>query len=200
MIDAAKTELRQRLLARRRAMSRDELTHISAALTEALVTAPIWQRARAIAAFVGVRKEVDTRPLLEQALASGKQLWLPRVLGDGELGFWPCAALDELERGQMGLREPPMRGEPCPVLSPTHGVDLILVPGLGFDLAGARIGFGKGHYDRSLARAIAAAGELAPRVGVCPASFIEAVGTIPLAEHDVPMTHVLSERGLEACA
>ena len=199
MNDAAKSELRQRLLARRRATPSDALARVSLALSDALVAAPVWQQARGIAAFVGVRREVDTVPLLERTLAAGKQLWLPRVLGGGELGFWSCAELDELERGKMALREPPMRGEPCTVLSPAHGIDLILVPGLAFDLGGARIGFGAGHYDRSLARALAAVGEQAPRVGVCPAEFIEALGTIPLAEHDVSMTHVLSERGLQLC-
>ena len=196
----SKQALREQLLARRRATRREALAELSQALCEALVAAPLWQEARGVAAFVGVRKEVDTRPMLERTLAAGKQLWLPRVLGGGEMGFWPCTALSELERGGMGLREPPMHGPACDALSPARGIDLILVPGLAFDLAGARIGFGKGHYDRSFAATLAEGGEQAPRVGVCPAAFIEAVGSIPLEPHDVRMTHVLSERGLERCS
>ena len=196
----AKIALRRELLARRRAWSPEALAEVTRALTEALLADPLWRDAGALAAFVGVRKEVDTAPLISRSLAAGKQVWLPRIVAPGQLRFWPCTGFDTLERGQMGLREPPALGAGLSALGPAHGVDLILVPGLGFDRRGARIGFGAGYYDRALARALALPGPPAPRVGVCPAAFVDCSSQgIPTEAHDVHMTHLLTEQGLEPC-
>ncbi|KIG15267.1 5-formyltetrahydrofolate cyclo-ligase [Enhygromyxa salina] len=201
--DAAKQALRKLLLARRRALSAEHLLLGSQQLTAKLVAHPMWVEARGLAAFVGVRGEVDTRPLLELALAAGKRVWLPRLIGSGRMRFWPCRDLSQLEPGRMGLLEPPVHtaeaGEGVVAPGAEHGVDLMLVPGLGFGQDGARLGFGAGHYDRALAtRRADPELELPPLCGVCLAAFIDPPGgPIPMLDHDLRMDYLVSDQGVQ---
>ena len=192
--DPAKTGLRGRLLALRRDLSAADLAARSADLSGRIRADPRWTRARAIAAFVGVRQEPDTAELLAAALADGKQVWLPRLTGPGRMQFWPCSDLATLEPGRMGLREPAIVGAGVTAPGPAEGVDLMLVPGLGFGSDGARIGFGAGHYDRALASRPRV--ELPLLVGVCLAEFLDPFAeVIPMDEHDVRMDAVVTDRG-----
>jgi 5-formyltetrahydrofolate cyclo-ligase len=196
-----KQQLRATLLELRAAIPPTELLARSQALTEQLLAHPLWQGARGLAAFVGVRGEVDTQPLLQRSLDAGKQVWLPRLTGRGMMAFWPCSDLARLETGRMGLREPPaIGGVGAGVQAPglEQGVDLILVPGLGFGRDGARIGFGAGHYDRAFAawreRPIDARARLC---GVCLTSFVDPPGgPIPMLEHDLRMDDLATDEGV----
>lgn len=153
-----------------------------------------------MAAFVGVRSEPDTTAILERAWAEGKVLLLPRVvsLDPPRLAWIRCVEIGQLEAGTFGLLEPRARPEwpPRPSLD---GVDLVLVPGLGFGSDGARIGFGKGHYDHALA---ALRGFDVPvRMGVGFVPFLDPPeGPIPMEPFDVPMHWVATDRGVVRCA
>lgn len=191
---AAKQRLRAALLERRRAIDAAALAEASLALTERLLEHAWWRDARAIAAFVGVRGEVDTSMLIERSLAAGKQVVLPRLTGPGTMRFWPCEQLDDLEHGPMGLRQPPIVGPGLAAPGPEHGIDLILVPGLAFGRDGARIGFGAGYYDNALA-SLADGGPL--RCGVCLSAFLDPPeGPIPMLAHDLRMHAIATEQGV----
>lgn len=196
--DPDKQALRERLLELRRGLT--QIDERSVVLTQKLLEHSLWQRARGLAAFVGVRNEPDTHPLLERSLAAGKTVWLPRLIGRGRMAFWPCADLSTLEPlGKMGLREPPIVGEGVVAPGPEHGVDLVLVPGLGFGRDGARIGFGAGHYDRAFATRPADSTPIF--CGVCFSEFLDPFGQqVPMASHDVRMHYVVTELGVERCA
>jgi 5-formyltetrahydrofolate cyclo-ligase len=199
--DPHKQLLRATLLELRATMSSTELRARSQALTEHLLAHPLWQQARGLTAFVGVRGEVDTQPLLQRSLDAGKTVWLPRLIGRGVMAFWPCSDLALLEPGRiMGLREPPAIGEGIPAPGPEHGVDLILVPGLGFGRDGARIGFGAGHYDRAFAAWRGRPFDARARLcGVCLTSFVDPPnGPIPMLEHDVRMDYLATDEGVIA--
>ncbi len=177
----------------RDALSSDAVEAMSAAITAHVMADPAWTSARALAGFVGVRNEPDTMELLEHALASGKALWLPRVVSPTEIRFARVHSLDALAPGGFGLLEPPAS-------APTHAltdrdVDLVLVPGLAFASNGARLGFGRGYYDRALASFAAAPPPL--RLGVCFAAFLD-TAPIPTDENDVPMHAVATEHGIVA--
>jgi 5-formyltetrahydrofolate cyclo-ligase len=193
--DPRKQDLRVRLLDLRQGLDPADLAARSAALSVRLLEHPRWIAARGVAAFVGVRNEPDTHALLEATLAAGKTLWLPRLTGPGLMRFWPCAGLASLEAGRMGLREPAIVGDGVTAPGPQEGVDLMLVPGLGFGQDGARIGFGKGHYDRALASRPRA--ELPMLIGVCLSEFLDPFGEpVPTSEHDVGMDAVATELGV----
>nr|WP_255215998.1 5-formyltetrahydrofolate cyclo-ligase [Pseudenhygromyxa sp. WMMC2535] len=187
--------MRREMLARRRELMMEDLQEASHAMTEAVRAHAWWQEARGVAAFVGVRGEPDTRALLAATLAAGKQLWLPRVLGKGRMCFWQLDELESLQEGRMGLLEPPARGEGIQAPGPADGVDLVLVPGLAFDLRGARLGFGAGHYDRAFGPQREAGEAMAKRCGMCLSPFVLDPGVIPMQVHDIRMNAVVTEHG-----
>jgi 5-formyltetrahydrofolate cyclo-ligase len=199
--DPRKQLLRATLLELRATMPRAELLARSHALTDHLLAHPLWLEARGLAAFVGVlRGEVDTQPLLQRSLDAGKRVWLPRLTGRGMMAFWPCSELAQLETGRMGLREPPIVGAGVQAPGPEHGVDLILVPGLGFGRDGARIGLGAGYYDRAFAACLERPIDARARLcGVCLTSFMDPPGgPIPMLEHDLRMDYLATDEGVIA--
>jgi 5-formyltetrahydrofolate cyclo-ligase len=198
--DPHKQLLRKTLIEQRAAMPRPELLACSYALTQHLLAHPIWLAARGLSAFVGVRGEVDTEPLLKRSIAAGKRVWLPRLTTPGMMAFWPCDDLTQLQLGRMGLREPPIVGEGVQAPGPDQEVDLILVPGLAFGRDGARLGFGAGHYDRAFAAWHTLPIDARARLcGVCPASFLDpSGGPIPMLEHDLKMDYIATDEGVFA--
>ncbi|MEM9406627.1 MAG: 5-formyltetrahydrofolate cyclo-ligase [Acidobacteriota bacterium] len=147
--------------------------------------------AKTVAAYVAVREELDTRPLLERRFEQQLGTVLPRVDGD-HLQLFQVHGWDELEKGPFGLREPSQALPDARRIAP-EDVDLIFVPGLAFDERGGRLGYGKGHYDRLLAQMRPEA----PRVGLCFEEQI--VDAVPMEAHDVAMTHLGTPERLVDC-
>jgi 5-formyltetrahydrofolate cyclo-ligase len=200
MPEPTKAGLRAALSQRRQQRSVDANATLSAALLGRLLRHPLWQQARGIAAFVGVRGEPDTWGLLAATLAERKRLWLPRMEA-GEIAFVPVNDLRELAPAKFGLLEPRPRAGQATLATPTPaaGIDVVLVPGLGFNSSGGRLGWGKGHYDRALAPVHHAAAPL--RVGLCFEEDLDPEdGQIPTDAHDVPMHWVATPTGITFCA
>lgn len=134
-----------------------------------------YQRAHSVMAFVGFKGEPDTDPLFARLAVDGKRLLLPRVEASGIVaadGNTPWVA------SKFGVQEPS---------GPAVGVDeidLVIVPGLAFTLAGDRLGYGQGYYDRLLPTVSA------PTVGVCFDDQL--VDEMPVAAHDVRVGAVIS--------
>jgi 5-formyltetrahydrofolate cyclo-ligase len=201
--DPRKPVLRRALRARRAALDPTAVAASSSALVAAVLAHPAWRTARSVAAFVGVRGEPDTRPLLEAALSEGRRLWLPRVI-QGAAGISVLVEVTDLAvlaPAGFGLLEPAPRAHEVTLKSVTEAgpLDLVLVPGLAFGTNGVRLGFGAGHYDRLLAGVAQA--DVPVRMGVCFAAFVEpAGGALPVEPHDVPMHWLATERGVQRCA
>jgi len=102
-------------------------------------------RARRLGFYHPVRNEVDARDVFSRYRETGREAYFPRVDGTG-LTFHRILDLNELKPGKFGIPEP---CSTTPGIAP-EDLDLILVPGIAFDDSGARIGYGKGYYDRLL--------------------------------------------------
>jgi 5-formyltetrahydrofolate cyclo-ligase len=127
-------------------------------------------------------EEVDLWPLAESALAAGKAVALPRF--DLSLGAYGAARIldiaQDVKVGQFGIREP---GPECAPM-PLNRLDLILVPGLAFDLHGCRLGRGKGFYDRLLAAVCGT---------TCGVAFEEQmVPQVPVEPHDIKVNCIVA--------
>jgi 5-formyltetrahydrofolate cyclo-ligase len=149
---------------------------------------PQYRQARVVATYVGVKSEVGTRSLIEGRLARGEATAVV-YRHEGDLALCLIQSVDELAPASFGLLEP----GPSVVADPERrcapaDVDLFLVPGLAFDPAGGRIGYGKGYYDRLLG----AAGSDA--VFLALAFECQMVESVPMLPHDVAVHLVMTER------
>ncbi len=173
-----KKELRSRIRQQKRAMSEAEIREKSEALGALFAGCPAYQTAKTIYCYLPYNQEVRTVPMLERALAEGKRVAVPKVIGD-EMKFIYITDFSRVEKGYAGIPEPVEDG---PVAEdPTA---LVLMPGLAFDPAGHRIGYGGGFYDRFLAQE-----PKHPTVALCyDFQMLERLDT---EEFDIPVDTVL---------
>lgn len=131
---------------------------------------------RVVAGYRGMPGELDPTRALKMALRMGRQVVCPRVNAQQEMDFVRVHDLEQgFYRSALGVREP--YGE----VMALDRVQLILVPGLAFDLRGGRLGLGKGFYDRTLARARSL--QRSPyAIGVCHEEQLR--DSLPLEAHD----------------
>ena len=108
-----------------------------------------YQQAEIIMVFLSLPTEIDTTPLVMRAWRDHKRVLAPKVSWEQRRMMpteFSSLSDEEVKETPLGIREP-VRGTPFPVAN----IDLILVPGLGFDEHGNRIGRGRGFYDHFLA-------------------------------------------------
>lgn len=139
-----------------------------------------------LAGYVSFRNEIDIGSYLNERLAAGRGVCLPRVVGE-HLEFVRVDSLDDLSIGAFGIREP--HGIPFP----TNEIEAFIVPGLVFDRQGGRLGFGKGFYDRVLgSRSVRDKGSEPLAIGVGYRwQLIDS--TLPVEPHDVSMDVIATD-------
>ena len=180
-----KTLLRAEAHARRQAQeNKDE---ISARICAAFLALPEHAAANVVMWYVDVRTEVRTRQRLPAALASGKKIVIPYCVA-GELELFHLENMDELALGMYRILEPKpeLRAVAAKRVAPAE-LDLVQVPGVAFDRRGARMGHGKGYYDKLLEHA-------RPDATLAALAFeCQLFDELPVAEHDVFMDKVVTE-------
>jgi 5-formyltetrahydrofolate cyclo-ligase len=144
-----KQEMRDRLLVRRRARSREQRRDAGAAIADLLLATPEIGAARSVAAYASVGTEPPTDGLLRSLRQQGVAVLLPVLLPDLDLGWAEYDGPESLEHGPRGMRQP---GGPRLGLGAVTAVDAVVCPGLAVDRTGLRLGRGGGSYDRVLAR------------------------------------------------
>ncbi len=170
---------------RRKQTNKDEL---SRRIVGAFMALPEYATATTVLFYVGVRSEVRTRHGLMDALESDKTIVVPWCNADGTLELFRLNSVEEMAVGRYEIPEPHenLRHLPEKQMS-VEELDLIMVPGVGFDARGTRMGHGKGYYDRLLEHA---------RVDtplIALAFECQMLPEIPSASHDVFMDKVITE-------
>jgi 5-formyltetrahydrofolate cyclo-ligase len=184
-----KKKLREQAHANRNAQSdKDELSQEICARFAAL---PEYVRARTVMYYIDVRSEVRTRHALPGALAEGKKIVVPWCNDQGELELFHLESMDELAIGMYKILEPKQELRALPAKQvKAEDLDLVMVPGVAFDRSGARMGHGKGYYDKLLQHARADA----PLVAL--AFECQLFPEIPTAPHDIFMDRIITERAI----
>lgn len=181
-IGDAKRALRRDVRARMEALTPARRAAASAQARALLAQQTRWKTAQSILFFAPTPDELDVWPLLAEALANGKTAALPRYDAPTQ-SYRACRIenpAEDLEAGRFGIREPTPR---C-AAGRLEWLDLILVPGVAFDLYGRRLGRGKGFYDRLLA---------AVRGTTCGVAFDEQlVPEVPVEPHDARLNCLLT--------
>ena len=173
-----KSELRRQIRAQKRAMTEEQIVSASEKLGQLFCACDAYKEAKTIYGYLPYNQEVRTVPMLEQAIADGKKVAVPKCYGD-QMRFIYMDDLSKVEKGYAGIPEP-VADEPV-ADDPTA---LVLMPGLAFTEKGDRMGYGGGFYDKFLA-----AEPDHPTVALCY-SF-QMVEELPTEEYDIPVDLVL---------
>ena len=186
----SKQEIRRRLRALRQSLAPGEIEARSRQIENRVRALEDYAEAGALLVYLALPEEVQTGALIEEALRSGKRVYVPVVVpGASDLNLAEYTGPECLDQpGPFGLRQPrPGSGFP-------DRLDLVLTPGLAFDRAGRRLGFGKGYFDRLFAR-------LSPeclRVGL--AFEFQVIPRVPAGPGDRPVHRVVTEKETIVCA
>ena len=181
-----KKELRRYIREQKRHFTSQQLGEMSLCIMSSVLTHPRVQEADTILMYHSLPDEVDTHSALDQLLAMGKKVLLPKVVSDTEMTIHEYT-------GQNSLKP----SEPYGILEPTTSelstincqLSIAIVPGMAFDKQGHRLGRGKGYYDRFLSRI-----PNIYKIGVCfPFQMLE---SIPSESTDVVMDEVITSLNL----
>ena len=185
-----KTELRQRMRARRLALTPVEVRSRSEAIDALVMTLPAFTAARRILAYVSRGNEVMTHELIQRLLAAGREVGVPMF--DAAREEYRASLVREfpadLQEGKLRILEPkPAAVRPVRM----DYFEALLIPGLAFDERGHRLGRGKGYFDRML--------EQTRGVKIALAYDFEVLAEVPAAVHDVPMDFIVTETQVVQC-
>lgn len=180
-IEEKKRELRKAIRERAAALSLETFQLAGKLIEEQIQNLPAYANAKVVFCFVSTAHEPETRGLLQQLFADGKQVAVPRCGKGGQMDACLIQSLDELVPGRFGIFAP---GETAERIAPEK-LDLILLPALSCGLDGNRLGQGGGFYDRFLPRTKAV------RAALCREAELQE--KIPAKKHDCKMDYVITE-------
>ena len=186
---AAKTALRDQVLAARKRRPLEAAAGFASSVADAALAWEPVRSAATVAAYVSVGSEPGTGLLLDALAAAGKRVLLPVVLPGLDLDWAVYTGREGLAPAVRGLLEPtaPRLGRGA-----IAQADVVLVPGTGVSLSGARLGQGGGCYDRALPR-------VSPGTPVAVLLYDDEVGlAVPAEPHDVRVGFALTSRGVVA--
>ena len=171
-----KQELRKMIRQRKQQHSVDE----SSAFINRLKDNSHFLHAHTLLLYSALPDEVPTQTLIDELVAQGKTVLLPRVVSDTDMELRRYSVPADLQQGAFGIMEP--TGE---LFTDYAAIDVAIIPGMAFDDEGHRLGRGKGYYDRFLAK-------LSPttyKIGLC--FSWQRVDHVPTDDHDIPMDEVI---------
>ncbi|EZQ19644.1 MULTISPECIES: 5-formyltetrahydrofolate cyclo-ligase [Halopseudomonas] len=188
----SRSTLRRQLRAARRSLSPQQQHQASQQLWRQLAQHPLFRRSRHIAFYLANDGEIDPSVLMAHARRLGKHCYLPVITG------WPADRMhfQRLVPGQrwvsnrFGIREPLI--DPGLQARPWR-LDLILMPLVGFDENGNRLGMGGGFYDRTFAFRRRRQHWTGPRL-LGLAHHCQKVAQLPTASWDIPLDGIVSDQ------
>jgi 5-formyltetrahydrofolate cyclo-ligase len=186
----SKNEIRNHIRQQRRNQSPSIIQRKSKAIWELLSSLQEFNRAGTIAFYVSIAREgeVDTIPMIEESLALGKRICVPKVVESFGLRFFEIRSMKDLNRGSFGILEPAGVSKILP-----QAIDLVIVPGIAFDKSGNRLGFGKGYYDKFLSK-------LKGEKPIIALAFdFQIIDGIPSSKNDVRVHKIITETRIIRC-
>jgi len=184
-----KEKLRAELLTRRRKLKKHIVLEKSKKIEQKLFSTNEFKQAFTIMFYVSYDNEVFTHEMIKKCLKENKKIVLPVVNKEkNNLILSELISWHDLENGAYNILE--IRKD-CIIEIATDKIDLIIVPGVGFDLKGNRIGHGKGYYDKLLKKS------KAKKIGL--AFEWQILDKIPIETHDIPLKKIITEKRIINC-
>ena len=180
-----KSEIRGVILRKRGLIGAAGRAEKDSAIRDRLLATDAFRTAKAVVLYASFKSEAGTHELIAGRLKEGVKVILPRVEGE-DLGLYEITDMDrDLRPGAMGIPEPSGDVRRADV----NEADIIIVPGVAFDLQGGRLGYGKGYYDRLLARR-------RTNIPLAALAYEEQIWEepLPLSSHDINMDCIVTEK------
>lgn len=179
-----KDALRLEGFARRDALDPDWRAEACQAIAERVLALPELAGIEPVGTYWPMRSEVDPRPIMEALVAAGSVVALSQILHP-RLSWREWRPGDVLVHGGFKVKEP---GPDAPEVFPRA----LLMPLCAFDRRGNRLGYGKGHFDGS----IAALSEMHPLLAIGLAFSVQEVEAVPVEAHDRRLDLIVTEAGV----
>ena len=185
------TNIRRQLREQRRSLSTSLQNRYADQITSILTRQDFFLRAKRVGAYLANDGEVDLSPIVDICLKSQKKCYVPILhpLGDKRLHFAAFDYNSQMTTNCFGISEPSLKQAK---LVPIWSLDLILMPLVGFDRHGNRLGMGGGYYDRTLSFMLSAKSP-APKLVGLSYSFQELPKLTP-QDWDIPLHYVVTEK------
>jgi 5-formyltetrahydrofolate cyclo-ligase len=185
-----KSKVRKELLRKRDNIPPEVRSHKDRVIQENIILLDQFRNASAILFFASFKSEFHTTELIRLSLSGGRRVFLPKVDSEKhELSLYAIRDFSELTPGCMGIPEPPGQENPAGI----NEIDLVIIPGAGFDPSGNRIGYGGGYYDKLLSG-------LQKHVPIiAPAYEEQIVDSIPTEPHDIRVNMIVTDRRVIQC-
>lgn len=192
-MNQSKTKLREQLYQVRHAQQQKR--ELSQIIVKSVLEQPKYQQADTVMWYCHCRSEVRTREAISVQLKTNKRIVIPYCQVDESgiktLGLWLLKDIAELYPGMWKIPEPPAerRQEPGRQIS-VEQLDAIVVPGVGFDRLGGRLGNGAGYYDRLLH-------SLQPHTYTIGIGYaVQLLESVEMQAHDVYLDMVITEHAV----
>lgn len=182
---STKQQIRKEILGIRRNLSPEYMEKSSLMITEKIINHPEYQEAKWIFCYMDAKGEVQTKYLIEHAWKNGKRVVVPKVEGK-EMSFYEITGFSQLETGNFGIMEPVST---CIKVDSKDKKSIMIIPGVAFDQAGNRIGYGGGYYDKYIS-------SHSKMYKMAIAFSVQIVPQIPSEEYDIKMDCIITERGV----
>ncbi len=192
MLTTLKKGIREEILCKRDRLNLQERAELSSIICNNLLNLYEYKQARVVHFYLAIKSEVITEDAVKSAISTGKDVVIPvmdkrhkRILLSGLNDYDK-----ELAPTSHGIIEPKPEFYKFVDL---NDIDLMVLPGVAFDLNGHRLGYGAGYYDRLLRDA-----DTRPFL-VALAFEVQIVNKIPIGDHDVRMDKIITEKRIIDC-
>lgn len=181
-----KKTIRQDVLMKRDRINPDLREEKDSRIEENLFRNPEIDVSEILLLYASFRSEVNTNGIIQKMLEMRKRIVLPKVKKERhKLELYEIKNMSELKKGYMGIPEPSLTKDR---LMDINDIDTIIIPGVGFDLYGNRLGYGGGYYDSLLSK-------ITKRVPIIALAYEEQiVDSIPTDPHDRKVTIIITDK------
>lgn len=179
-----KKELRKHMKDLRDSSSYEDKNRFDEAIYRKIINNEFYIKAKVIFIYVSFGSEADTHSIINHALKNNKTICVPKVINKNEgMKAIKINSLEELSSSTLGILEPSNFSNE---IQPSE-IDLLIMPGLAFDINGGRLGYGAGYYDRFL-KLIP---DKAHKLGI--AYKYQLLDNIPMDEHDMFIDEIITD-------
>ncbi|MGL5260110.1 MAG: 5-formyltetrahydrofolate cyclo-ligase [Lachnospiraceae bacterium] len=182
-----KKHIREVILKKRNALSVSELEKKSQLICTSILASKEWKKATKVLLYLAYQSEVNLNLLITKGIREQKEIYVPKVIAPQKMEFFKLITLEEASKGYKGILEPSATEENKFIYNVEQMSTLMLLPGVGFDLLGNRLGYGLGFYDRFLEKK-----EQMIKIGIC--FELQVVNQLPYNEFDIQMNYICNEK------